>query len=263
VPVIYGTEEAVAAAQAVIRYAQAPPVAPAKVPTSPRAGAIELLGAAADEAGAKRLLACYGLPVTRERACRDIAEAIEAAAEIGYPVAVKVLSADLPHKTEFGGVRLDVQGPAALEDAIITMTAAVRQRLPDVRIAGYLVQEMICGQVAELILGIHRDPHYGPVVLCGMGGVYAEVLSDTALRLAPVTDAEALAMVKELRGFPLLAGARGRPAGDLPALTQAICRLSELAAELGDRLKALDINPVSVLANGHGVRVVDAMVFAA
>lgn len=263
VPVIYGTEEAVAAAQALLRYAQSPPFTPPPAPAATRAGAIEMLSAAADEAGAKRLLALYGLPVTRECVCTDLSSAVAAATEIGFPVAVKILSPDLPHKTEFGGVRLDVRGPAELEEAIATITAAVRGRRPNIRIAGYLVQEMVSGAVAELILGIHRDPHYGPVVLCGIGGIFAEVLSDTSVRLVPLSETDALDMVEKLRGFPLLAGARGKPPGDVPALVDAICRLSDLAAELGDRLKALDINPVVVLPRGRGVRVVDAMAFAA
>ena len=114
-----------------------------------------------------------------------------------------------------------------------------------------------------MILGIKRDPHYGPVVLCGLGGVYAEVMNDVAVRLAPVDEAEALAMIGELTCLPILTGARGRPPGDVAALADAIVRLSTLATELGSHLESLDINPIAVLEAGNGTRVVDALIVRA
>ncbi len=123
---------------------------------------------------------------------------------------------------------------------------------------GVVVQEMVSGGT-ELILGVTNDPLFGPAVMVGLGGVFAEVMKDVSFRLAPITRSEADSMLRELRGFPLLDGARGRPKADVPAATEALMRLSALAVELRDSLAELDINPLTVLPLGSGVRALDAL----
>jgi hypothetical protein len=182
---VYGTDEAVRAAAAVLAQRRDGPVAPPPPPAAPDEATLALLGAAMDEAGAKRLLARYGLPVTREAACADIPAALRAAAEIGYPVALKILSPDISHKTEAGGVALGLATPEALEREAAAMLARVRAAAPGARL-GLLVQEMVTGAVAEMILGVTEDPHAGPAVLCGLGGIHAEILDDVAVAIAPV-----------------------------------------------------------------------------
>src|SRR5262249_41882180 len=137
--------------------------------------------------------------------------------------------------------------------------AAARTYRPDARIEGVLVQEMVTeGQ--ELLVGIARDPTFGPVVTVGLGGIFVEVLKDVAFRLPPIAPDEALEMVRGLRGFPLLAGARGQAVADLEALADAVARLSWLAVDLGERVAEIDVNPLRVLPRGQGVRAIDALV---
>lgn len=252
VPLVYGTEEAVRAAGALLAQARAAPVAPPAALVEPSAATLRLLDAATEEAGAKRLLASYGLPVPREIACADIDAAARAAAEIGYPVVVKLLSPAIQHKTELGGVALDISGEAALRAAAAAMLA----RAPD---AGLLVQPMLRGAVAEMILGATDDPHAGPAVICGFGGIQAEVMDDVVVAIAPIDEAAALTHLRRLRCWPLLDGARGRAKADVAALARAMAALSRAAHELRGRYRAIDINPIAVLPEGQGAVVLDAL----
>jgi acetyltransferase len=260
VPFLYGTQEAVCAAQAVLDFARIGPTPVLPSPAKPRPGALAALKRAHDEVGAKRLLELYGISVVRERSCGDKREAIEAADEIGYPVAAKLLSPGIGHKTEVGGVRLGVEGPDALQKACEDIFLAARAHNPTAQLNGILIQEMVTSSVAEIILGIKRDPHFGLVLLCGLGGIYAEVFSDVAIRLAPVDELEARSMIEELTCYPLLTGTRNRPKGDIKALAKAIKQLSDLAMEVGPHLESLDINPIMLLEANQGVRVVDALI---
>jgi acyl-CoA synthetase (NDP forming) len=259
VKLVYGTDEAVRAAAAVLAQRRATPVLPPAPPVTPDAAALALLDTATDEAGAKKLIAHYGLPVTREVACADIPAALRAAAEIGYPVALKILSRDIAHKTEVGGVALGLATPGALADEAAAMLDRVRAAAPDARL-GLLVQEMVSGAVAEMILGMTLDPHAGPAVLCGLGGIHAEILDDVAVAIAPVDEEVALAALRGLRCWPMLDGARGRPKADVRALAAAMAALSRAAHELSGHVRAIDMNPVAVLPTGHGLRVLDALV---
>lgn len=262
VPLIYGTEEAVRAARAVLRFAQDAPSKASPAPAAPREGALVALTQAGDEAGAKRFLALYGLPPVREQACGGIDGLGGAARTLGFPVALKILSPDITHKSEAGGVALGLADEAGLIAAGRAMLATVRERMPQARVTGFLVQEMIVDPVAEMIVGVQADPHAGPAVICGLGGIYAEIMDDVAVGLAPMDQAEAERLLKRLRGFPILAGARGRPKGDVRALARAVADLSQVAHELRGRLASIDINPLAVLREGKGVRMVDAVVMA-
>ncbi len=207
---------------------------------------------------AKALVAQYGIPVTREVLATDRSQAVAAAREIGFPVVMKVQSADIAHKTEAGGVALGLADAAAVERAWDSIMASARAVVPGARIEGISVQEMVSGGT-ELIVGVQNDPLFGPAVMVGLGGIYAEVFRDTSFRLAPLTRSVAEAMVRELKCFPLLDGARGRPKADVEALVDALLALSAMAVDLRDGLSELDINPLVVLERGRGVRALDAL----
>jgi acyl-CoA synthetase (NDP forming) len=221
----------------------------------------ELAGERADvaEYRAKRILARYGIPVTREELATSREEALAAARRIGYPVALKVQSPDISHKTEAGAVRLGIANEEELAAAYEAVLASARAHDERARIEGVLVQEMVSGGV-EAILGVTNDPLFGPAVMFGLGGIFTEVLRDVSFRIAPVSASAAREMIEEIRGYPLLAGARGRPRADCAALAEAIVRLSALALDLRDALAELDVNPLFVLPEGRGVKAADALI---
>lgn len=214
------------------------------------------------EAAAKRALAAAGLPVLPERVVGSAAEAAEAATALGFPAVLKIVSPDLPHKTEVGGVALGLDDAAAVAAAHDAMLARVRAAAPRARIEGVLVSPMVAGGV-ELILGTKRDPVFGPVVLVGLGGVFAEVLQDVAVRPAPVDAEEAMAMLRGLKAFPVLDGARGRPKADLAAAAGAVVALSCFAARHAATVAEVDINPLLVRPAGQGAVALDALIVPA
>jgi acyl-CoA synthetase (NDP forming) len=209
-----------------------------------------------NEAEAKRLLAAAGVPFAPERVATTREAAVAAAREIGFPVVLKVLSADIAHKSEAGGVVLGLDDVDAVATDYDTMMARVAAREPKARLEGALVARMIAGGV-ETVIGVKRDPVFGPVVMFGLGGVYVEVLKDVTLRLAPVDRGGAMAMIRGIKGFALLAGARGKPAADLNTLADAIVALSRFAAA-HPGVASAEINPFIALPDG-GVAV-DALI---
>lgn len=211
------------------------------------------------ESESKRLIAAWGIPVSREERVDSAGAAVEAADRIGYPVALKVESPDILHKTEAGIVRLGLGDAAQVRSAYAAIIAAATAYAPDAAISGVLVQEMVEGGT-EAILGLSYDPQLGPTILCGTGGVMVEVYNDVALRRCPITPAEAQEMVAEVKGARLLQGFRGRPRGDIEALTRALVQLSHMAVHLDGTLAELDINPLMVLPEGKGVKAVDGLV---
>jgi acetate---CoA ligase (ADP-forming) len=211
------------------------------------------------EMQSKALLACYGLPMTRETLAKGPDEAIAQAKKIGRPVALKIQSPDIPHKTEANAIRLGVSGDDAVRRACQEVLDAARDYKPDARIDGVLVQEMVADG-HEVLVGVSRDPTFGPVLTVGLGGIYVEVLKDVAFRLPPIDRNEVLEMLSELRAYPVLAGARGRAPADVEALARCIECISWLAVDMQDLVTELDINPLRVLPQGQGARVVDALV---
>jgi acetate---CoA ligase (ADP-forming) len=214
------------------------------------------------ELEAKRLLAAYGIRAPLERLARDAGEAATIADEIGYPVVLKVQSPDVPHRSDVGGVRLGLRDAGEVRAAWPSVLAAVRSHRPDARVDGLLVAQQV-EPVVELIAGLKVDEVFGPVVVAGAGGIFVEVLRDVSLRLPPLDEAEARAMLGELRVAPLLHGARGRPEADVAAAASALVRLGELALDLGPRLRELDVNPLLVLPRGRGALAADALVVLA
>jgi acetate---CoA ligase (ADP-forming) len=217
----------------------------------------ELQGPIGTEAQAKQALAAHGIAFAPERVVRDADQAAAAARELGYPVVLKIVSPDIAHKTEAGGVALDLHDEAALRAAVAAMGRTVRERAPQARIDGFLVARQLRGGV-EVLVGTQCDPAFGPVVTVGAGGVLAELLQDVSVRLAPVTEAQALSMLEQLRIMPLLRGWRGAPAADLPALARQVSLLSRIAWSNRDRIASIDLNPV--LALPAGVYAVDALI---
>ena len=220
--------------------------------------ALPLPHTAPDEAEAKRLLSAIGITVPEEVVCTSAEEAAEAAARLGFPVALKLVSPDVAHKSEIGGVRLGVSGTESVRSAFAEIIEAASRHAPKARLHGVLVSPMLSGGV-ECIIGVSRDPVFGPVAMVGLGGVFVEVLCDVALRLCPFGEAEAEAMIRSLRGLPLLDGARGRQRMDIPALAAALSRLSRFAAGAGPRLRGLEVNPILVLPEGRGAVALDAL----
>lgn len=218
---------------------------------------------ALNEAQAKQLFARFGVPCTRERVVGNAAEAEAAARELGERVVLKILSAEITHKSDVGGVAVNL-APAQVAQRMATMAQEVEAQA-GVRPTQFLLQEMVSGGV-ELILGLRRDA-LGTAILLGMGGVTAELFQDTCLRLLPeqggLSHDEALSMARSLKTWPLLNGYRGRPVADVEALVQTIVAFSHMAAQLGERLLEAEINPVFVLPQGQGVRAADGVVVLA
>jgi acetyltransferase len=188
------------------------------------------------------------------RLARTPAEAAEMARVLGPPVAIKIVSPDITHKTDVGGVVLGLATPEDVAAAAEAMLAGVARARPRAHLDGVLVQAMAGGDATELLLGMVRDPQFGPLVVVGFGGIFVEVLGDIATRLAPVDPAEARAMLAELRMAPALGDFRGRPAADLAALADTVSRFSRLVSEVPEVLE-LEINPL--LAAARGARALD------
>jgi acyl-CoA synthetase (NDP forming) len=212
------------------------------------------------ELEASALLAEYALTVSPSQLARSLDEMDVALRAVEPPWVVKIASPDIQHKTEVSGVVLGVRHAEGAREAFQDLTRRVAAARPEARIHGVLVQHQVEGAVAEMLLGVSRDEQFGPVVLVGLGGIFAEALDDVAMRVAPVDGAEAKRMLRELRGYRILTGFRGRPPGDVEALADAVVRLSRLASELEDEVCEVDVNPVLVLPAGRGVVAVDALV---
>jgi acetyltransferase len=206
-------------------------------------------GVALSESDSKRVLAAYGVRVPGEAFARDPDEAARAAAHIGFPVAVKIASPDILHKTEVGGIRLALRSEQDVREATREVLDSARRRRPEASIDGVSVQEMLPGGV-EIVIGVKRDQQFGPLIAVGMGGVMVELLKDTAVRLAPVSEDTARGMVRSLQGHKLLAGFRGAAAVDENSLVDTICRISELAEDLKDLIVEIDVNPMIVTRTG-------------
>lgn len=209
------------------------------------------------EVEALEVIARCGIRVPKKRLARTPEEAVEAAIDIGFPVVVKIASPDILHKTDIGGVRL---GLTSEEEVLYTfegMVARAQRLIPGAEIWGVTVEEMVSGR--EVILGMSEDPQFGPLLMVGLGGIYVEVLKDVSFRVAPIDSMEAMGMLEELKGFPLLRGVRGEAPGDLEALVEAMLRFSQLVVAFPEIAEA-EINPLMVLTGGRGVVAADARI---
>ncbi len=246
---LQGMPATVRAIQALVGYAAtlrrgpAPPLASAEPATDPSSAALA------------ELLAHHHLPSPKSAFAATPDEAAKRAVEIGFPVAVKIVSAQASHKTEVGGVVLNLADADAVQVAAVGIAERLARHVPGAKFDGFLVQEMVAG--LELIVGVREDPHYGPLMLVGLGGVLVEALGDIAMRLLPVDGIEARAMLMELKARALLGAFRGRAPRDVDAAARAIAGLSRVFLAHRETLSELEINPLIVLGEGEGVRAVD------
>lgn len=215
-------------------------------------------GGALTEWRSKLILEAYDIPVTREILAANVADAVRAAADIGYPVALKIMSPDLLHKTDAGGVALNIFDPAGVEKAYQEIVEKASLYKPEALIEGVLVQEMLKPGL-EIIVGIKKDPVFGPAVVVGLGGIYVEVLKDASTRVAPLREEDARSMINELKGKALLEGARGQQPRDIDALVSILMKISRLAVELEDSIDEMDINPLILYEKGAGAVAADAL----
>lgn len=238
------------------------PQRPTGIERERAAALLKSLGEKITEREAKQVLACYGLSVTQEALAQTADQAVKHAERIGAKVVLKIDSPDIAHKTEAGGVRLGVEGAAAIREGFDAIMLSAKAYAPGAKINGVLVQEMARPGV-ELMLGVIRDPVFGPIVAVGLGGIFVEVLKDIAYRAAPVTSHQANDMLDELRGRKLLDGVRGMAPRDRDAVADAIVRLSWFAADFREEVAELDLNPLMVYERGAGLGVLDALIVRA
>lgn len=213
------------------------------------------------EPEAHAVLNAYGLPMLRSMLVQNEDAAVNAAQEIGFPVVMKIVSPDIVHKVDVGGVRLSLQSEAEVKKAYGEMIQQVKAVKRDANIWGVLIQEMV-RKGKETILGMKRDPHFGPLLMFGLGGIYVEVFRDVIFRIAPIRELGARYMIEGIKGIKLLKGFRGEPPSDMEAIAQSLCRLSQLVIDFPE-IEEMDINPLIVLPSGSGARVVDARILIA
>jgi acetyl coenzyme A synthetase (ADP forming)-like protein len=211
-----------------------------------------------DAASVSEILQCYGIREVPSQKAKSQAEAVAAAKEIGFPVVVKLLSATITHKTDVGGVILDLDSEAKVERSF----AEIKERLTKIgrasEMQGVVVQKMITGGV-EVIVGVTEDPAFGPLIMFGMGGIYAELFRDTVFRIHPLTDVDAREMVRSIKAHQLLEGWRGAKPADIKSLEELLLRVSAMVEDL-PQIKEMDLNPVKALEQGSGYVVVDARI---
>ncbi|MES2250612.1 MAG: acetate--CoA ligase family protein [Pseudomonadota bacterium] len=236
------------------------PAAAMAAASAPIEAPLTLAPGTMSEPDALALLADAGVPVVAHRVVRSADEAAAAAEALGEAVVVKIVSADIPHKSDVGGVALGLRGAAQARAAFERTRDLALTARPEARLDGALVARMLTGGV-ECIAGVHRDPVFGPVLMFGLGGIHVETLRDVSLRALPITRDDALAMVRELRAFAILNGARGRPPVDLDSIADALCALADFAQRAGDSLDSAEINPLIARPQAEGGCVaVDALV---
>ena len=206
----------------------------------------------------KKLLSYYGITVTEEAIAKTPKEAIEITDKIGYPVALKVDSPQIMHKTDAGAIRINVGNEIELIAAFHEVIANAKKYDPEAEIQGVLVQEMVKAGT-EVIVGVSHDPQFGITIMFGLGGIFVELLKDISLRITPITRRDAEEMIKEIKGLKILEGFRGRPKADIDSLIDTLLRISRLCEDLGEIVSEIDINPLMVFDNGKGVKVVDAL----
>ena len=208
------------------------------------------------EKDAKEVLKAYGFSLPKTHLARTQEEAVEAAKKIGFPVVLKIVSPDISHKTDVGGVMLNLDSPQAVKEAFTEIMLKVRSKNPKAAIYGISVQEMVQG-AKETIIGFTRDPQFGPLLMFGMGGIYVEILKDVTFRIAPICRREAMEMIREVKSYPILRGVRGEAPADVSALVDAILALAQLALDFPEIVEA-EINPLLVKPVGQGCVAVDA-----
>ncbi|ASJ11044.1 acetyl-CoA synthetase [Thermococcus sp. P6] len=208
---------------------------------------------------AKQVLKAYGLPVPEEKLARNLDEALRYAEEIGYPVAMKLMSPQILHKSDAKVVILNVKSPEELREKWEVIHENARNYRPDAEILGVLIAPMLrVGR--EVIIGVTEDPQFGHAIMFGLGGIFVEILKDVTFRIVPITERDARKMIREIKAYPILAGARGEEPADTDAIVDLLLKVSELVNDLRDYIREMDLNPVFVYEKGRGAVVVDARI---
>jgi len=208
------------------------------------------------EPEAKTICIEYEIPVTRFRVAKTRGEALTFAEEIGYPIVLKIVSPDVIHKFDVGGVILNLKSAKDVQDAFDKILTNVKKHKPDARIVGVLVQEMAPSST-EVIVGATKDPQFGPALMFGLGGIFVEALKDVTFRIAPITELDAQEMITEVKAYPILRGYRGQPPADIDAIVQILLNTSRLVMD-HPQIKELDLNPIMVYKKG--AKTVDARI---
>ncbi|NIV14339.1 MAG: CoA-binding protein [Aliifodinibius sp.] len=205
---------------------------------------------------ARKILTAYGMNIPQSELAENPSEATKIAKEIGYPIVLKIASPDILHKTDIGGVKVGLQNDEQLRDAFELMVYRANRYLPEARIWGCLVQEMVPSGNLEVLVGMNRDPQFGPLVTFGLGGIYVETLKDVTFRIAPFTRLEAKSMLNEIRAKALLDGVRGNPEVDKEAIIDVLLRIGQLVQDFPEILE-IDINPLTVFPKNQGAIAID------
>lgn len=207
---------------------------------------------------ASQVLDAYGIKIARCVLAPDVDEAVEAGRHLGFPLVLKIASPDIIHKSDVGGIAVGIKDEGELESAFNRIITNVNRFMPQARILGICMQEMVTGAL-ETIIGVNRDPQFGHVILFGLGGIYVEVLKDVSFRIAPVSEQEARHMVQEIHAYPLLRGVRGQPPADIDAIVDTILRVSQFVTDFPEVIE-MDINPFMVRSRGQGGVAVDVRI---
>jgi len=205
---------------------------------------------------AKMVCMEYDIPVTKLKVATSVQEAIKYAEEIGYPVVLKILSPDVIHKFDVGGVILNVKSSKEVEEAYNKILRNTKEKVPNAKILGVTVQEM-APPSTEVIVGGLKDPQFGPVVMFGLGGIFVEILKDVTFRIAPINEEEAREMITEVKAYPILEGYRGAPPADVDTIVKILVNTSKLMMDYQE-IKELDLNPIMVYEKG--AKTVDARI---
>lgn len=208
------------------------------------------------EPEAKQVCTEYGIPVTRFKVAKTLEEAVNFADDIGYPVVLKIISPDVIHKFDVGGVVLNLETSREIGEAYEKILKNVKKHKPDARITGVLVQEMAPSST-EVIVGAIKDPQFGPALMFGLGGVFVEILKDVTFRIAPLSEQDAREMITEIKAYPVLKGYRGQPPADIEAIVKILLNTSRLVMDHLE-IKELDLNPIMVYEKG--AKTVDARI---
>ena len=196
----------------------------------------------------KKVLKQVGIPVTETKLAKTQKEAVLLSQKVGFPVVLKIVSPDVIHKSDSGGVKLSLNNIAQVKTAYNQIIKSINQQYPTAVIHGVSVQKMV-PLGTEVIVGISKDPQFGPVIMFGLGGIFVEVLKDVSFRIIPVSQKDAQEMIQEIKGYPLLQGYRGKESANIPALVEMILKISKLVEE-NPKIKELELNPIFAYANG-------------
>jgi acyl-CoA synthetase (NDP forming) len=207
----------------------------------------------------KEVMNAYGIGTSKEFVVNSADEAVKAAQKIGFPVVAKIVSPDILHKTDAGGIILNLKSDAEVKQAYEEIMKNAKAYKADAKIIGINVQEMARAGITEVIVGLTTDPQFGPALMFGLGGIFVEIYKDVSFRVCPITEYDAREMIEEIKAYPILNGFRGRPLGDVDTLVNILLKSSKLALEFPE-IDQMDLNPIIVYEKGKGCAVVDARI---